>query len=302
MIGGLRRIPGQMFFVYAASRRRTARQPLGFTVVEVMIVLAVTGLLFVSAVTLISGKQNQAAFNQAIQQVRAQIQQVINEVSIGYYPNSANFQCTAGPLGPVLGAGTNEQGTNSGCIFVGKVIQFDVHGTNPEQFAVMPLAGLQQSSGKEVTSLATALPAVVANGITTMQLQSGLTSCTASVATGIGNCRMTFTDAVLGTVNIGAVAFVKSFAQYSGSDIVSGSQQVDLVPVGTSALNATQASTITAVNTRLKNAAFSPVDPTGGISLCFVSGGTQQSGLITIGSNGRQLSVELSIRSNTTCS
>src|SRR5438874_1617208 len=91
------------------ARSRSA----GFTIVEVMIVLAITGLLFLSAAALISGKQNQAAFDQAIQQLQSQIQQTMNEVSVGYYPNRNDFVCVAGGTGPLLSSGSNQQGTNN---------------------------------------------------------------------------------------------------------------------------------------------------------------------------------------------
>ena len=92
MLGGLR-TPGQ-YPVARPVAQRSLKTPLpGFTVIEVMIVLAVTGLLFISSVALISGKQNQTAFDQSIRQIQSQIQQIINEVSIGFYPNLGDVQC-----------------------------------------------------------------------------------------------------------------------------------------------------------------------------------------------------------------
>jgi hypothetical protein len=67
---------------------------------------------------------------------------------------------------------------------------------------------------------------------------------------------------------------------------------------GTS-LDATMPATVEAMNANMLTTAF---EPTGGVFICFVSGGTNQSGLIKIGSNARLLSVTLDIKSNKTCS
>ena len=266
----------------------------GFTIVEVLIVLAVTGLLFVSAATVISGKQNQTAFNQAIQQIEGQIQQTMNEVSTGYYPNAANFQCSASAGGPTIVAGANSQGTNSGCIFVGKVMQFKVANTNPEQFETYAVAGLQQQggSGPDVQSLLDAKPTVVPTSSVAGRLQSGLTTV-----------RMTYKNGGP-DVPIGAVAFTSSFATYSQGSIVSGSQQLNVVPVipkvGNPGLGGTIAQGTQDINTDLVNA-DSLINPSGGVSICFKSGGTNQSALITIGGSSQPLAVTLAIKTGSVC-
>src|SRR5688572_13139275 len=111
-------------FVNARSALRhflDASRQGGFTVIEVIIVLAISGALFVSAAIMISGRQNQTAFDQSVQQIHSQIQQALNEVSAGYYPNNTDFQCTALVSGspPTISSGSASQGTNSGCIFLG---------------------------------------------------------------------------------------------------------------------------------------------------------------------------------------
>jgi prepilin-type N-terminal cleavage/methylation domain-containing protein len=264
----------------------------GFTIVEVMIVLAVTGALFISAALLISGRQNQTEFDQGIRQIQSQIQQTINEVSTGFYPNKSNFTCTAAAGSINISPGGNGQGTNNGCIFLGKVMQFKVNGTIPEQFATFSVAGLQKnSSGNDVASLSEASPLAIAPGpshanipdITQKTaLQSGLTTVSMTAS---GN-------------SVGAVGFISSVAQISGGSVVSGSQQVNVIPINTTALNTTTGTVADAIDARL---ATSPSNPGGGVQICFASGGTNQSGLITIGSSGRQLSVTLDIKGNKTC-
>jgi prepilin-type N-terminal cleavage/methylation domain-containing protein len=269
----------------------------GFTIIEVLIVLAVTGALFVSAAIMIAGRQQQTEFNQAIRQVQSQIQQVINEVAIGYYPNTNNFQCAPGASGPVLTPGTAEQGTSSGCIFMGKAMQFEIADTEPEQFAVYTVAGLQKTpAGKEVKNRAEAMPKIVApstsqpatpDTTTTQQLQGGLTTD-----------RMWYNNGAVDT-DVGAVVFITSLAPYSGGTVTSGSQRLHIMPMDGTSLDATMPATVEAMNANMLTTAF---EPTGGVFICFVSGGTNQSGLIKIGSNARLLSVTLDIKSNKTCS
>ncbi|MET1033161.1 MAG: hypothetical protein ABWX94_01545, partial [Candidatus Saccharimonadales bacterium] len=100
------------------------------------------------------------------------------------------------------------------------------------------------------------------------------------------------------SVNIGAFGFINKLATYSSGSIVSGSQQVDVVPINSTSLNATQLAGAQSIN---NNLVTSTINPAGGVQVCFVSGGTDQSGLITIGSNGRQLSVTLVVKGNKTC-
>jgi len=104
-------------------------------------------------------------------------------------------------------------------------------------------------------------------------------------------------------VAVGAVAFTSSLASYSPTGaLASNSQKVNVVPIGGSALGASQAETADDINGRLGNAAQSPVDPANGVSICFVGGSVNRSGLITIGGRNNPLAVNLSIRSNRTCS
>jgi len=269
----------------------------GFTVIEVLIVLAITGALFVSAAVAISGRQNQTAFDQAIRQVQSQVQQTVNEVAAGYFPNKASFQCTAGGSGPLLSAGSAGQGTNSGCIFLGKAMQFKVAGTTPEQFTIYTVAGLQKTAaGSEVATLSEARPMLVAPG--TMHPTYPDNSLSDSLQNGLTTARMWY-DNGSGAVEIGAIAFVNSLAQYSSGSIVSGSGQVDVVAATGTAIGANRATTIDQLNSDGSNRiATGVLNPSGGVFICFQSGGTKQYGIIKIGGDSRELSVTLRMKND----
>jgi len=276
------------------DRMKGGKRPRGFTVVETLIVLAVTGGLFLAIAATLSGRQQRTQFQQSINDIRAQIEQVIGDVGNGFFPSTGTFKCMATGGGIVINSGTVGQGENTGCVFLGKAMQFQISGTDPEEYDVFTIAGLQRtSSGQEVTTYAQAQPLAISpstshpsipDAVDKRTLQYGLTTLWARY--GVAN------------TPIGAVAFTTSLASYNGNSLVSGAQQTNVIPITGSSLNVTQQAAAEEINTQL---ASSPINPTGGIHICFVSGGSNQSGLITIGSNGRQLSVTLDIKDNKTC-
>lgn len=266
-----------------------ARKQRGFTIIEVLIVLAVTAAMFLLAVLSINGKQDTAEFQQSINDVRSSLQQEIDNVSAGDYSDTGNFTCdgTGGSL--VIAKGVNKQGSNTGCVYLGKVLQFAVKSTSPQQFIAYPVAGLQSNTG----TLTSAAPDVIAPGIATNRGVFPDASISSALHYGLNVVSMTS-----GGHNIGAVAFISSLGQYSGGSLVSGSQTLGLIPIYNSSLNATEGATVDAIN---NNIVSSPLNPNGGVQICFASGGTKQSGLITIGGGGQQLSITLKLYGDLTC-
>lgn len=272
-------------------------KPKGFTITEVMIVLAVTGALFVSAAATISGRQAETQFQQALQNVKSQIQQTISEVSTNFYPNLNNFKCISSGNGTIAisSASGVGQGTNSGCIFLGKVMQFAAAkpsggATDPQTFITYTIAGAQQYNGQETTNLGQSDPTVIAPAPTLSVPDDSLTF---TLSNGLTVGRMTYSLDGVTFLPIGAVAFVTSQASYNGSTIQSGSQQVSVVPIQTSVLNATPSTMAGAIDNNIISSATSATNPAGGVQVCFVSGATKEYGVVTIGSNGRSLSVDL---------
>ncbi len=263
----------------------------GFTIVETLIVLAVTGILFVSAIMLVSGRQNKTEFSQAINNIKTQIDQTINEVSSGYYPNNANFNCknNSGTISistPPVGVPANPQGGNEGCIFVGKIIHFSTTA-DPEPFYVYSLAGAQtDTSGSITTTLKQAAPQLVTQSTATNYLQYGLTTKWVRIG------------GVL--PDIGSFGFVNSLGAYSGTsgDLLSGSSQVSLLPIAGGSVADSDATAQTAINNYFTSTLNpdSDLNPAAGIQICFDSGGTNQHAIVSIGGgSGRVLGTTLQI-------
>lgn len=78
----------------------------GYTIIEVMIFMVVSGGLLVSVLGSISGQQQKTRFQTGVRDFESQIQDMINDVETGYYPSNG------------------DPGTTATKIFIGKGIQF----------------------------------------------------------------------------------------------------------------------------------------------------------------------------------
>jgi type II secretory pathway pseudopilin PulG len=145
----------------------------GYTIIEVMIFLAVSGVMFLIAAAFISGKQDQVQFRQSMNDINSQVQQVINNVINGYYPSGTSFTCSVSGTGSLSitpnSSGGNTQGTNGGinattgqggCVYLGQVIQFGAgsSGQNPSDYGIFTVAGSQYGVNSSSGSVSTDPP------------------------------------------------------------------------------------------------------------------------------------------------
>lgn len=273
-------------------------RPDGFTVVETMIVLAITGLLFASAVLLIGGRQRKTEFAVGVRQIQQSFQQIVNETESGYFPGNANFSCNVNPAGglSITTSGAREQGSNGDCIFVGKTIV--VSGSHNDTLRVYTMAGRRVVNGKDVEQLQDAQPTVIAtstrnpsapNLINQIRLTNGLSFKGAR----IGSTQIT--DA-----GVGGLTIASTLADFNKTDTgQSGTQNFVLYRAGDSVSWPNNA------NTQLEADTINASQWSGArvetVQLCFESAGTNQSGLITIGGNAGGVGVALDIKSGKSC-
>lgn len=143
------------------KKRRSAA---GYTIVEVMIVLGVTAILLVSALTLVGGQQSKTQFRESSIDIQSNIDQVINNVQTGYYSRPQNLSCSASISGPVFASAATNRGSNQSCIFLGRAMQLAVNGDR-NSYNVYNLAGLRiNSSGQSVSSIDETLPTAISIG------------------------------------------------------------------------------------------------------------------------------------------
>ncbi len=280
----------------------------GFTIVETLIVLAVTGSLFVSAALYISGKQNKTEFAVGIRQVQQQFEQIINETASGYYPNTADVRCdslnSSSPRVVVLRSGGSGQGTNANCIFVGKVI---VTGGryHKSELVTYPLAAWRAYENVDPSNRNDAYITVVApttdpynrnapdlsekiklsNGIEFVRGWHTTPSAVPPVVTASGDDEM----------RVSIVSTMGSFTSVPGGKM-GGSQSYSLAGLNTFSPS-TSGVDIEAndLNRQVYEKATTMAQ------YCFASGGTDQSGLITVGGSAGGISVALSIKSGRNC-
>ncbi|HUD06194.1 MAG TPA: prepilin-type N-terminal cleavage/methylation domain-containing protein [Candidatus Saccharimonadales bacterium] len=149
---------------------------LGFTIIEVMIVLAISGVILFSAILIFNGQQGQTEFSQAVNQFQTQLQATINDATNGYYPTSSAYQFSCSQPSilalnpPHFSSAPASQGTNSGCIFLGKAMQFAVSSsadTKSPLIDVYTIVGNQNEPGVTPTtpsqSVYDSIPVVLAD-------------------------------------------------------------------------------------------------------------------------------------------
>ncbi len=261
----------------------------GYTIIETLIFLGVTGALFVSAMLIVGGQQRKSEFSTGIRDIESQIIDIMNDVSTGLYENTGNFSCStaSSPTNPpVISSGlTSEQGTNSQCTYVGRALQFAPQGSNNEQIGIYTLVGRRQvgivGSARDVRTLAEAAPNILDQADTTLDLPYGIKIMSVS-----------YND---GTVqNRGMVTLTSRFAGNSGSGGITGTQDIDITAINGSGLNDVVPAAKNNVRININNT-LSARNPASGITLCFNSGGTNQHGKIVIGGSGKQANTTLII-------
>jgi hypothetical protein len=262
----------------------------GFTIVETMIVLAVTGILFVTIVVTWTGRQHKNEFSTASNEIRSRIQQVITDVQNGRFPDKANFSCSSGGVNLALGSGAQAQGTNVNCVYLGKVMQFGYKNSNPEQFRVFSVAGLRNQ-----TDFADQRATVLAAATQNLNMNNDLVEA-GNLLYGLSVSQMKVLDA--GTwKNVMAVGFLsRNGSKDQLGNMNSGNQQIDLYAVDGDVTTVDTSGTKPADRLNSSLATGSPKyyvnEP---VKICFKSGGTDQYALVTLGTDNRQLSPEMQV-------
>lgn len=294
----------------------------GFTIVEVLIVLAVSSMLFLSAVLLINGREAKTQFTTGINDEISQIQQIITDTTDGYYPNNSDFTCAGNPGGEVtpktVAPGSTQQGTNQGCIFLGKAIQFGLGPTTPgySTLGVLPIVGNSFQNGSvppsPVLTLTQAVPralypanasapesAVPTDTVERDYMENGLQIANGNnvcishgLASNIAACYLSATSG--SWQETGIAAFVEGDSQGniaanasgSGSNLQSGVPQLSLYAVKGSHKDDDLMTASNALS-NLGGSSSLGLDPAEEILVCISDyGGAGTSGLIALGGNG----------------
>lgn len=265
-------------------------RPSGFTIVEVLIVLAVTGMLFVSIMLLLGGRQNKTEFSVGSREIGSQIQQLINEAQTGY-SGASNLRCDASSGSGTLRLtnSTNQEGTNADCIFIGKTLIF-----RGDTVYTFPMAGARKSSsGKEVSTPLEARATAIAPDQTTNAGFTASAMQTTKLPVGFSFYSAAYTKDGNGmpstSVDSFGTAYLSSLSDFSGDgkDVVVGSQTLRMYSfVGDLRGLSSPASMASEINAELSRPAGTAYIKKSAVSYCFTSSSTDQSVLVTVGSQG----------------
>lgn len=284
------------------NRGGQGAQQTGFTIVETLIVLAVTSILLVSTMLMVSGRQNKADFLVGSRLLRQELQTQISQVVSGRNTKMTSVQCTRDGLTDapkvVTGAG-DLQGKNSDCIMVGTVLllgtaQRELITTAQGTLTSYPLAGLRVNSvtQEEADSIAQTKPtAVYAGGSGVSKYKNGLEYYGAKQTIG----GVTSTSLSTQPFVIYAVISLQGNASTSQSVSI---PQIDLYPpaaIPAWGMAGNDEANINASRPTNPNLTYDKVE------LCYASGGTNQSVLYTLGSVAKGSQVSMDIKDGGQC-
>jgi hypothetical protein len=264
----------------------------GYTIVEVMVFLAVTTALFVMIAGTFSRRQAGTEFSIAARDMESRLQDIANDVSTGFYNNPGNFRCRVSGGAPVIDTvEANEQGTNDDCIFIGRVAQFDLNVGDGKQYNIYSVVGARQTSGRDVENFDEARPRAIANPVSPVDLTESQQLSPGLVV------RSMYAQYGANRQRIRAVGFFTSFGSGSAATDPS-SLSVNIVPLGFGTPN-TKDAIVNAVS-GISNGYFSLVgNPPDGVVVCMDGDATNQHAILKLGGNERQLATDLTIGEGT---
>lgn len=128
----------------------------GYTIAEVLIVLAISAVMFLIATQFINGRNEKATFTAGVNEMASRLQDTIEQVNNGQY-SDVPVNCNFNGMTTSFPSGTNNQGTNAQCVFLGKVLHFSQSGSwagseNGSHYEVFSMAGGRVSAGIPVVT------------------------------------------------------------------------------------------------------------------------------------------------------
>lgn len=145
------------------------KQPLGYTIIEVLIVLAISSFMFLIAAGFINGKQESSSFTQGVNETASRLQDTLSQVTGGHY-SDVLVSCPS-PAG--TGAPATQQGTDPDCVFLGKIVHFYSNGVfKPVQnYNVFSLAAARTATDNLPNAAVAAIPGLTTQSDTPQGLE-----------------------------------------------------------------------------------------------------------------------------------
>lgn len=281
---------------------RRRQSSAGFTIVETMIVLAVTGILFVAIAISWAGRQHKNEFTTSSNDIRDRMQQVISDVQNGFFPDTAGFTCTkTGSSNLSLTSSSQTQGTNDNCVFLGKVMQFG-YKTDPEEYRTFSIAAAREPS--DLLDFSTYKGTVIAPSFQNSTNDLPDLTERGTLLYGLTVHAMQAEKSTGSWVNVDAVGFLSrnGTADPTHGGLNNGTQQIDLYAFNGDVNSVNYGAGLTAsnspnseLNKELTSTATGQYYKNVEVRICFQSGGTNQFAILTIGGGNSELVPVLTI-------
>jgi len=124
----------------------------GYSIVEIMVVLAISGLLLVSAITLFGPQRHATEFNQAIQDLSSEISTRVKEVNSSLFRDVEQYTCKVkgNPPRAKLSVKSQGQGTNPDCLVLGKAFEVIPDSSDMYIYTVLGNRQTYNASGQPI--------------------------------------------------------------------------------------------------------------------------------------------------------
>lgn len=248
----------------------------GYTIIEILVVLTVTTALFLVVSIMFSGKQGQVEANQSARDLESKIQNIANDVANGYYYNGISCTGTNNGSNQVsVSSLATSAGSNSGCVFLGKIVSFNSFGSTIYSAVGWQFTGATGAS-PTTSSLSEAKPVLVTVNPEDYTFKYSLAP--------------THIYDIASGAEYGAIAFMTQLGQASGgSNPLTGSKATLLYGINGSTVGDSASQLEAQVNTDSNFVLLAQ-----GVRICLVSGNGKPVE-ITVGAGGNQVGTNVLI-------
>lgn len=164
-------------------QREMKKRQAGFTLIEIMLFLAITGLLFLIGFFGTGTQIRSVRFNDSMRGLHSYLQKQYGLVSTGSNPRQVNTTCTSsGGLGtpPTFGTGSTTPGDTAGdagdCVLLGRLMKFEPGTANLTSYYVVGRRlDITQLTGDDMTDLANSGPTLSPQANDSYQVNWGTT-------------------------------------------------------------------------------------------------------------------------------
>ncbi len=234
----------------------------GYTIIEVMFFLLISSALLGSAMLAFTGKQESIRFSQSVDTFELKLKDTLNDVSTGYFPSAGDFTCEQTGSTLYWNTTPSEQGTNKGCVFIGKAFEFNMNSPRYTAYTMVGREGATNLSEAGIHLLGRDGNPGIANEYT---IDAELTPSRIVSLSDSGR-------------NVVGLALISDFSQTSS---------VDNTVTG----NAARVTVYEILDNFGPGGSMQPA--TNGVVFCMQQGGLNgRRASLTLGANGRQLSTE----------